>query len=90
MNFEWQPIETLPWEIDTDFDEDSDYRRRMHSGIILRRPDRQELTLVGDNIAGNVTTGCSCCSQPWSDYIQNFDGWAWAVTNFDRRRYQIK
>ena len=96
---DWQPIETLPWELN-----DADYnppRKYMPQGIILRYTQyRHGLTnyeLIGDNIAGERTVGCSCCSIEWSRNIElrdklykQYNAWAWAFkTTIDIKRDQV-
>ena len=76
----WEPIETLPWEIDSDFDEDSDAHWRLPIGIALRRSDHTtEHVLIGDDIARYRSSGCDCCSAFWRKRIVNFDGWKWII-----------
>jgi len=90
----WQPIETLPWELN-----DAEYnppRKYMPQGIILRWTKEndgvQQYELIGDNIAGERTEGCSCCSMEWyyaitfrNELYHQYNAWAWAFgdTNKD-------
>lgn len=79
----WEPIETLPWELNQEFDTP---RKYMPEGIILRyttrRENVQQYSLIGDNIAGERTEGCSCCSAEWVNALDNgylvYNAWAWA------------
>lgn len=79
----WEPIETLPWELSTEFDPP---RKYMPQGIILRYKQRENgldnYELIGDNIAGERTEGCSCCSAEWVVAIDSryrgYNAWAWA------------
>jgi hypothetical protein len=83
---DWQSIETLPWKLNTEFDPPHKY---MPLGILLRytrlREVKKRYALIGDNISGSRTSGCSCCSVEWVDVIERrgspyvkYDGWAWA------------
>ncbi len=62
-----------------------DYRApfEMPVGVVLRRAGHSHLVdryvLVGNDVAGRNTTGCSCCSSEWSNHLGDFDGWAWVL-----------
>jgi len=73
----WQPIKTLPWELDNDF---TPPRQFMPSAIILRteRKGVIKYELIGTDISGWRSTGCSCCSEDWADRIVIYNAWAWA------------
>ncbi len=43
------------------------------SGTILRAAD-DSLLLLGDNVAGDRTRDCNCCSDRWDDLINAYDG----------------
>lgn len=78
---DFKPMATLPWVVDEEFDEDSDYRYQMPMGVVLRRPKPPETfmgyTVVGNNVSGPRTQGCTCCAHPWKDSVDRYDGWAW-------------
>ena len=89
----WQPIETLPWELSTEYDPP---RKYMPKGIILRytieRETVNKFKLIGSDVAGKHTRGCSCCSTDWIDelysrYIQ-YNAWAWAFEDTKRIKIQ--
>lgn len=74
---DFQPMETLPWEVDNEFDPP---RKSMPLGVVLKStPDRKfnKYELVGNNVEGYNTTGCPCCSSEWTEYVYHFVGWAW-------------
>jgi hypothetical protein len=71
----FQSIETLPWELSTEFNPP---QKAMPRGIVLRNSEGG-LTLIGDDCAGFSTRGCSCCAQSWSDEITCDTEWAWLI-----------
>jgi hypothetical protein len=77
----FQSMDTLPLELRYPDQERPPWNNRRSSmplGIILRRKDKtsQEYVLVGNNVAGNLTRGCSCCSSEWIEILNTFEGWA--------------
>lgn len=73
------PIESLPWEIDNEFDPP---RKSLPTGIILYKrlyKGDGKYVLIGDDISGHRTQGCSCCSTDWPDVMYNYVGWTWAL-----------
>ncbi len=75
----WQPMDTLPWEYDPDFDEDSGMHSGLPVGLVLRRMSGG-YHLLGTEIAGHRTSGCDCCSSSWRYVIDKYDGWQWAFS----------
>lgn len=77
QTLEFKPMDTLPWELNTEFDPPI---KLMPLGLVLKARDGYyyKFVLVGNNVDGDSTTGCSCCSQEWKEYVENFVGWSWA------------
>jgi hypothetical protein len=74
----FKSIETLPWELDNDYEPP---KKRMPVGIVLRKRDGC-LTLVGNDIGGPNTRGCTCCSELWEDAVfalERYTEWAWLI-----------
>ena len=72
-NLKFNSIDTLPWI------KDDDSPMELPVGIVLRNKNNKKVELIGTDIAGIRSTGCSCCSLSWRIYINDFDGWAWLI-----------
>ncbi len=82
-NLDFQPMDTLPWVRRDHWEdpEDAERFKEMPCGIVLRRQNLRvsldRFVLVGNEVSGRNTTGCSCCSGEWREDAR-FNGWAWA------------
>lgn len=70
----WKSISDIPRTIEEGYGDPEDldnikvYLRR---GTVLRKPDGT-LTLIGNDLSGVRTKGCSCCSTDWAYALQNY------------------
>lgn len=71
----FQGVETLPWELDQDYDPP---QKLMPVGIVLRHQDGR-LILIGNDRAGVRDAGCECCTAVWADAIRDYTEWAWLI-----------
>jgi hypothetical protein len=71
----FQSVETLPWELSTEFDPPV---KGIPRGIVLR-DSYGTLALIGDDIAGELTQGGTSCAKTWSDEIKHYTEWAWLI-----------
>jgi hypothetical protein len=74
LRLNMQPMDTVPYSED----------EGLANGIILFEKRGQPLgvqdwVLIGDDLCGFQSHGCSCCAEYWSGLLDQYKGWAWVI-----------
>ena len=77
----WQPINTYPgYKPDLTEEDDEYWDYKFEWGVLVGtvlRKKAGDITLIGHDINGYMTSGCACCATYWLDEIKEYTEWAW-------------